>query len=522
MKNLVEIFLENDFLISPSFLDRLDMGFDLDGFLNKLSEKFRGGKRPLVLHEDLVNLLFNGSETVADWEAFEKARVLFGKSKDSTSYEKPVSLNNVDAKADYPPKAGDNAPLILSRIYNEKPGEVGVGDFVSYFRTRYNFLSKLLRNRLELRATISIGKLNNRNGEVAVIGLVNEKKINKNGGIILKLEDPTGYIEVFVNKEKKCYDIAKDAVLDEVIGVSGTLNSKTIFANGIYFPDTPSTKEIKKADREILAAFISDVHVGSRLFLEENLLKFIGWLNGDLSGEHAKIAEKVKYLFIIGDLVDGVGVYPEQEKELKIPDIRRQYSYSAQILSKIRKDIKIIICPGQHDALRVSEPQPPFNKEFAIDFYNLPNVYLVSNPAMVNIASSEKFEGFNILLYHGASFHYFISNVDSLRLNNARDNPSIILKFLLQKRHLAPSHGATMYVPNKDNDPLLIDVVPDIFASGDMHRSSTLNYKNIIIINCSCWQSKTDFQEKTGNNPDPCRVPIVNLKTREVKILDFS
>ncbi len=42
------------------------------------------------------------------------------------------------------------------------------------------------------------------------------------------------------------------------------------------------------------------------------------------------------------------------------------------------------------------------------------------------------------------------------------------------------------------------------------------------MISGSCWQAKTDFQEKLGHEPEPGRVPIVNLKTRAVKILDFE
>jgi hypothetical protein len=43
-----------------------------------------------------------------------------------------------------------------------------------------------------------------------------------------------------------------------------------------------------------------------------------------------------------------------------------------------------------------------------------------------------------------------------------------------------------------------------------------------LIICSSCWQSITPFEEKVGNLPDPCKVPIVNLQTGALKILDFS
>ncbi|MEK6822724.1 MAG: DNA polymerase II small subunit, partial [Nanoarchaeota archaeon] len=55
-----------------------------------------------------------------------------------------------------------------------------------------------------------------------------------------------------------------------------------------------------------------------------------------------------------------------------------------------------------------------------------------------------------------------------------------------------------------------------------IHKSSFLNYRGVTIISGSCFQARTKFQEKVGHNPDPCRVPIVNLQTREVSVLNFS
>ena len=92
---------------------------------------------------------------------------------------------------------------------------------------------------------------------------------------------------------------------------------------------------------------------------------------------------------------------------------------------------------------------------------------------------------------------------------------------MLKRRHLAPIHGSCDYVPG-EIDPLVIDIIPDIVATGDLHRPEVSVYNNILLIASSCWQSITPFEEKVGNNPDPCKVPIFNLKTREIKIMDFS
>jgi DNA polymerase II small subunit len=146
---------------------------------------------------------------------------------------------------------------------------------------------------------------------------------------------------------------------------------------------------------------------------------------------------------------------------------------------------------------------------------------MVSNPSFINIHSSTDFSGFDILLYHGYSFDYYVANVDGIRQNGGYDRADLIMKFLLKRRHLAPTHTSTLYVPDVNKDPLVINKIPDFFITGHIHKTSVTNYKNTTLICGSCWQSTTSFQEKVGHHPEPCRVPIVNLNTREVKIMRF-
>lgn len=182
----------------------------------------------------------------------------------------------------------------------------------------------------------------------------------------------------------------------------------------------------------------------------------------------------------------------------------------------------MIICPGNHDALRIAEPQPKFYDDLSKPLYTLPNATLVSNPAIVNICSSKDFSGFNVLMYHGYSFDYFVANVGELRNNGGYDRADLIMKFLLKRRHLAPSYTSTPYLPDSKQDPLVIQHIPDFFVTGHLHKSIAANYRNITLICGSCWQSKTAFQEKVGHNPQPSRVPMVNLRTRDIKILRFG
>ena len=417
-----------------------------------------------------------------------------------------------------------NVTVVIS--YINKPKKYVVSDFTNFFYTRYKFLENLLRNRQEVQGAMTINRIlaKKERETVTVIGIIEEIGETKNGNIMVTLEDPTGKIKVvFTKREQDLFTASKDLVVDEVIAIVGQCSDKFIFAQNIVWPDVPSGRELKKGPEEEYAIFLSDIHVGSKLFLKEEFTKFLRWING-LGGskDQQAIAEKVKYIIIAGDLVDGIGIYPNQEEELEIKDIKDQYIEFTRLISQIPQDKQIIICPGNHDVVHLAEPQPIFYTEFAPDLFTLPNVTLVTNPSMVNIGKKENFEGFDILLYHGYSFDYYVANVESIRNGGGYHRSDLIMKYLLKRRHLAPSFSSTPYHPSHTEDPLLIKKVPDIFITGHIHYCCVANYKGITMISGSCWQGKTTFQEKLGHEPEPARVPLINLQTREVKVMRFG
>jgi len=392
--------------------------------------------------------------------------------------------------------------------------KIEVEDFVKHFRSRYSDIKQILQDRKELQNLTPLDKINGQRQSVSVIVLVSGKRITKNKNLLLEIEDLTGGGLALVNRNKpELYEKAQSTLMDEVIGLKCTGSREMLFVNDLIYPDA-AIYEKKKAEQEVYALFTSDIHVGSDKFLEENFLKFIDWTNGKIN--HKQEIEKIKYLFITGDNVDGVGTYPGQENFLKINDMSKQYEKLAELLGMIRKDIRIIMCPGQHDAVRVAEPQPAIGEDYAAPLYKLKNLTLVTNPCYLSLA-----EGFEVLMYHGAGFHGVINDIDSLRVINAHNKPSLVVKELLKRRHLAPSHSSVVYIPG-EKDPLFIRRIPDIITTGEMHKADIDSYNNILIIANSCWQSTTAFEEKVGNHPDPCKVPMLNLKTREIKILDFS
>lgn len=417
-------------------------------------------------------------------------------------------------------------------VHNFKPE---VSNFVKYFRNRISEMRIILQENSKLSNLISINKISKGRQMFSIIGMVSDKRTTKNKNILLELEDLGGRIKVLINGNKEeLYKEAEDIALDSVIGVRGMGDNNIIFANDIVFPDS-LIQERKRALSDERAVFIGDLHYGSKLFLEDKFLKFIDYLNGKVQDSKEE-SEKIKYLFIVGDLVSGVGNYPTQEKDLKIVGLEEQFAGVSELLSRIRKDINIIISPGNHDGVIMMEPQPLLDEKYAWPLYNMKNVFLTANPANVNIGfttgfstrnpaeangDTRSFSGFDVLTYHGYSFAYYANSIPKLMMGGALNAPEKIMAYLLKNRHLAPSHASVQYFPFEE-DRLLIKKVPDILVSGHTHKSAVSYYNNVLMISTGTWEAKTAFQEKMGNEPDFCKVPMFNLKTREVKILDFE
>ena len=169
----------------------------------------------------------------------------------------------------------------------------------------------------------------------------------------------------------------------------------------------------------------------------------------------------------------------------------------------------------------VGEPQPVFDEKFAWPLFQLDNIVISENPARFNIGSTKDFEGFEVLGYHGFSFPYYANNISSLIQQDAMNSPTEIMKYLLKNRHLAPAHTSTQYYP-LEKDPLIIKKSPDVFVAAHTHKCSIDYYNNILNVSVSCWEGMTSYQEKMGNQPDHCKVPLLNLKKGNVKILDFE
>ena len=389
-----------------------------------------------------------------------------------------------------------------------------VKDFTNYFRTRYIGLQRILMSRAELQGDlVSINKISGDRQRLSVIGIVTEKRLTKNKNIIIKFEDLTGEISALVKMEGDAFKKVEELQLDDVVGVRGSGNRDLLFVHDIIYPDI-FLEEKTRFDRDMNIAFISDIHCGSDRHLKKSFESFLEWIN---SNEEAK---RIKYLFLVGDNVDGVGIFPGQENVLDMKSMKEQYDLLAHYLKRIPEHITMFMCPGQHDATRVAEPQPIISKRYAESLYSIENLVLVTNPCLVKLIEKEK--EFKVLMYHGASMHAFVNEIKELREMDVYKSPAKIVKYMLKKRHLSPTHGDAVYIPNADVDPLLIKEVPDVLCTGEVHHLDIDSYNGVRIITGSCWQATTDFEEKVGHVPDPCKVPVMNLKSGEIKVFDFS
>ncbi|MGV8172133.1 MAG: hypothetical protein ACP5OA_05580, partial [Candidatus Woesearchaeota archaeon] len=317
-KELIDFYLDNDVLLSPEMLEDIK------------EMPLPTGSSFIVINKDILNIIKGKKQIMT--EDFEKALVLKEKHKNKKMYEKYIEyikegdmttsdkivttkpsskdisqpaqateLNAVQQRiADKEKFLTENRIKIISS-YNTKSRKWSVQDFVNLYTVRFKELERMLRSRQELQNLTSISKINikKEKEKVALIGTVYDKGFTKTGNIMLTLEDPTGMVKAVITKNKEeLFKQAEEIQLDETIGLTGTYD-QIIFVSGLFFPDIPLTKELKKSPEEGYFVVIADTEPGSKLFLEKEFNKFISWVAGDAGREKQReVASKIKYIFI--------------------------------------------------------------------------------------------------------------------------------------------------------------------------------------------------------------------------------
>jgi len=429
--------------------------------------------------------------------------------------DEPVITNSITDSND------ENYKIIFDPTY--KINSENDKDFFKLFDSRYRKTLKILSIRSEsrqirkikhikdLRNKSRFSSLDNENergkfiDSAFVAGLIMSKRNRKND-VELVIDDATGSIPV-VCKTRDLINEASSLVLDQMLMLEISLskrNSNDFVIKDIIFPDIPE-HVAAKSGTESYVALISDLHVGSKYFMENEFNDFISWLSSD-----DEIVSKIKFVCIAGDIVDGIGIYPNQDKELIDININKQMSYAAALLQKIPKRMHVFLIPGNHDPGRRALPQTALTD--LRDFQPLENFSIIGNPSIVELNKVK------LLMFHGQSLDDVIATVPGLSYSK----PVEAMKILLKSRHLSPIYGNRTPIAPESEDMLVIDDVPDIFHAGHVHITEVGRYKGTLIVNSGAWQKQTKFQQTMGINPSPGICILVNLGSLQSFKKDFN
>ena len=396
---------------------------------------------------------------------------------------------------------------ILSDPTDKITSAEGVEGYGALFASRFNKLRQIMSDRPEskkVKDIESVKSITKNDDELYVWGLVTDRKSDRN---ITKItvEDPTSSMEIVVF-EGDLKDAADTLLMDQ-FAMFKIVPAKNggFFAKDIILPDIPE-HTTNRSKTETYAVFLSDLHVGSKFFMEEELSEFIKWISSA-----DPIARKIRFVVIGGDLIDGVGVFPGQDKVLDQLTTEDQLQKTFEVLDKIPKHIKVFLISGNHDAGRKALPQPAIPKMYNSELWDRENFFMLGNPSMVSL------NGVKVLMYHGQSIDDVVRTTPGV----SYDKPAAVMRHFLKARHMSPIYGSRTPIAPETEDMMVIDDVPDIFHSGHVHFVGLDMYKGVLIVNSGAWQRQTDFQESVGITPTPGMAIIVNLQTMKVYQKDF-
>ena len=404
-------------------------------------------------------------------------------------------------------------------ITGKSTSEGSLNDIRSCFRSRLTQIREMMlssgvlprRPTSNSEAWRNRQRYNSKDYETTLVGLVGEIKWSRSGNLIFVIEDESSQIACILKPPSNATPLhpSLDGLMDdEIIGVSGYFLSgdrdSPFWVRDIHKPPLGNhSKSQAGKDRAVSAAFLSDIHLGSKTFLATQWEKMIQWFKND------QLALTVKYFVLSGDGIDGVGIYPGQERHLAIKDLFNQYGELARMLEDIPDWVDVIMLPGNHDAVRPAEPQPALDSEVQQDYSN---TVFVGNPCDFSL------EGVRVLSYHGKSIDDFVATLRSVTYAK----PEMAMRAMLERRHLAPSWGGKTPLSPEPEDRLVIPVVPDIFVTGHVHGHFVGSHKGTTIVHSSTWQDQTDFQRMLGFQPKPCILTIVNLHTYATASISFT
>ena len=412
------------------------------------------------------------------------------------------------------PRAAPAPPPAFALVapgYEPPPaGRAPLQAYGELFRSRYDALAQILRGKAEIAGARPIAELRRSEGRATIIGMVRDvRRPTGRQHILLTLEDPTGSTEVFVPKDTEAARVPW--LPDEVVGVVVQLpkeRDRSPRAVHVVRPDVVPGRPDRGPTPDGRVLFLSDLHVGSKSFLEDEWGALIAFLHGREGP--SEVAESIRHVVIAGDLVDGIGIYPNQERDLAIGDIFEQYTELGRRLRELPHRLDVVVIPGNHDAVCPAEPQPALPPEIS---GALPSeVHSLANP------STFALDGVVIEAYHGRSFDDLIPAIPGA--SYAR--PTEVMRQMLAMRHLAPIYGGRTPLAPLPRDGLVVDPAPEVLVTGHAHTYGVDQYHGVLLLNVSTWQAETEYQKMRNIDAVPAHAAVVRLGDLGVSTVDCT
>ncbi len=401
--------------------------------------------------------------------------------------------------------------------------EVEENGFLKLFRSRYEKTLKILAMRPDSKRIKRIEKIKQEYNKKRSVNMSNrrndEESVHNNpsnaetillAGLLMSRRQQKSMVEITIDDMSGALlavattDDVRNQVsmlaLDQMVMLeieSQKRGRQNYLIRNVISPEIPEHIP-NKSRSESYVLLTSDLHVGSKYFMEAEFLRFVEWLSLD-----DDIGSKIKFLCIAGDIIDGVGIYPNQDKELKEIDANKQLMYAMRLLDQIPKHIEIFIIPGNHDLGRRALPQSSLSP--FVD-RSTDNFHMIGNPSLI------KLDGVKLLMFHGQSLDDIIATTPGLSYSR----PADAMKILLKARHLCPTYGERTPIAPEEEDMLVVSEVPDIFHAGHVHIIDVGRYRNTLIVNSGAWQSQTRYQQTMGIMPTPGIAVLINLSTLQL------
>ena len=427
---------------------------------------------------------------------------------------------------------GDEEVGAAYEVVSDPTGRIASGEgasgYAALFASRFARLKAIVSDRPEAKRLRTIASLLSsppaaarrqgreagegrpaprRDEDPLVCGLVVSKASDRSSTRVV-IDDPTGQVEIVAYDDevrRAVGSLFNDQFVMVRVGAGrsggggASLVAREIMLPGVA--DMPT----HRSETDAYAVLLSDLHVGSRFFLKDEFEYLARWLGGP-----DPVARRVRFVLICGDVVDGVGVYPNQDAELVCQTAGEQTALLASLLSQMPKHITIFVIPGNHDPGRRALPQPAIPEKYSAELRSMDNVVMLGNPASVSL------NGVRVMMFHGQSADDLVKAGPGL----SYDEPVPVMETLLRARHLCPIYGNQTPIAPESEDMLVVEDVPDIIHVGHVHRLGLGTYRGVHMINSGSWQSQTPFQHSLGVTPDAGIAVLVNLKTLKVMFKD--